>query len=491
MIEKFSAKSRVRALLAALMILIAFEPFSPTSPVSADSFAAVFAYDPTTINQEVSVSDINSTSQFTMTASVAKSSWANDYVYIEAVFKDSAGNTLTSVRNPSSGSTTLTSDSPIEMSVSLASTDASWNTQIAKVEAIVWGDDGEYWAGNYGVALDWVKLEQTTSTGTSQLLLNPEFANGDAHWTSSAGWQQCSGGAGAAVCITNTFTPSTSSPTTSVAPATSSTSSTTSTTTTTTTTVVSTTSSTTTTTTTTPAAATTTPTATTEPAPTISTTTAAPVAQAAIPRVSTTVAGTLATNPTSTTTTTTTTTTIPQSPNVEPGESSLSVNDEPVATTLERKNNQLIISSERMNAVISGRREDGTPAVLDVDGNIRLETGDQLITEVSGFNPDSDVAVWVFSNPIKLGSVTVASTGKATSTFTVPASVESGRHGVVLSGVNPLGERANFSVGIIIGSEGGVGTVGKILIAVPVLLAGVVALTIPARRKRRNSAAPA
>ena len=473
------------------MILIAFEPFSPTSPVSADSFAAVFAYDPTTINQEVSVSDINSTSQFTMTASVAKSSWANDYVYIEAVFKDSAGNTLTSVRNPSSGSTTLTSDSPIEMSVSLASTDASWNTQIAKVEAIVWGDDGEYWAGNYGVALDWVKLEQTTSTGTSQLLLNPEFANGDAHWTSSAGWQQCSGGAGAAVCITNTFTPSTSSPTTSVAPATSSTSSTTSTTTTTTTTVVSTTSSTTTTTTTTPAAATTTPTATTEPAPTISTTTAAPVAQAAIPRVSTTVAGTLATNPTSTTTTTTTTTTIPQSPNVEPGESSLSVNDEPVATTLERKNNQLIISSERMNAVISGRREDGTPAVLDVDGNIRLETGDQLITEVSGFNPDSDVAVWVFSNPIKLGSVTVASTGKATSTFTVPASVESGRHGVVLSGVNPLGERANFSVGIIIGSEGGVGTVGKILIAVPVLLAGVVALTIPARRKRRNSAGPA
>lgn len=490
MIEKFSAKSRVRALLAALMILIAFEPFSPTSPVSADSFAAVFAYNPTTIKQEVSVSDINSTSQFTMTASVAKS-WANDYVYIEAVFKDSAGNTLTSVRNPSSGSTTLTSDSPIEMSVSLASTDASWNTSIAKVEAIVWGDDGEYWAGNYGVALDWVKLEQTTSTGTSQLLLNPEFANGDAHWTSSAGWQQCSGGAGAAVCITNTFTPSTSSPTTSVAPATSSTSSTTSTTTTTTTTVVSTTSSTST---TTPPAATTpttTATATTVPAPTISTTTAAPVAQAAIPRVSTTVAGTLTTNPTSTTTTTTTTTTIPRSPNVEPGESSLSVNGEPVATTLERKNNQLIISSERMNAVISGRREDGTPAVLDADGNIRLETGDQLITEVSGFNPDSDVAVWVFSNPIKLGSVTVASTGKATSTFTVPASVESGRHGVVLSGVNPLGERANFSVGIIIGSEGGVGTVGKILIAVPVLLAGVAALTIPARRKRRNSAAPA
>lgn len=478
--EKFSATSRVRALLAALMILIAVEPFSPSSQVSADSFAAVFAYNPTTIQQEVSVSDINSTSQFTMTASVAKS-WANDHVYIEAVFKDSAGNTLTSVRNPSSGSTTLTSDSPIEMSVSLASTDAGWSTSIAKVEVIVWGDDGEYWAGNYGVALDWVKLEQTTTAGTSQLLLNPEFANGNSHWTSSAGWQTCSGGAGAAVCVTNTFTPSTSSPTTSVAPATSSTSSTTSTTTTTTTT----------TTTVAPTTSITAATTTTVPAPTVNTTPTAPVGQAAIPRVSTTVAGNTTTSTTSTTTTTTTTTTIPQAPNVEPGESSLSVNGEPVATTLERKNNQLIISSERMNAVISGRRADGSPAVLDADGNIRLETGDQLITEVSGFNPDSDVNVWVFSDPTKLGSVKVASTGRATSTFSVPASVESGQHGVVLSGVNPLGEKAEFSVGIIIGSEGGVGTVGKILIAVPVLLAGVAALTIPARRKRRTSAVPA
>ena len=465
--EKFSATSRLRALLAALMILIAVEPFSPSSQVSADSFAAVFAYNPTTVKQEVSVSDINSTSQFTITASVAKSG-ANDFVYIEAVFKDSAGNTLASVRNPSSGSTTLTSDSPIEMSVSLASTDAGWSTSIAKVEAIVWGDDGEYWAGNYGVALDWVKLEQTTTAGTSQLLLNPEFANGNSHWTSSAGWQTCSGGAGAAVCVTNTYAPSTSSPTTSVAPATSSTSSTTSTTTTTTTTTT-----------------TVAPTTTTVPAPTVSTTPAA-VGQVAIPRVSTTVAGNTTTSSTSTTTTTTTTT-IPQAPNVEPGESSLSVNGEPVATTLERKNNQLIISSERMNAVISGRRADGSTAVLDADGNIRLETGDQLITEVSGFNPDSEVNVWVFSDPTKLGSVTVASTGRAASTFSIPASVESGQHGVVLSGVNPLGEKAEFSVGIIIGSDGGVGTVGKILIAVPVLLAGVAALTIPARRKRRNS----
>jgi hypothetical protein len=446
------------------------EPFSPAAPLHADSFAAVFAYDPTTISQEVTVSNIANTTQFTMTAAVAKA-WANDTVYIEALFKDSAGTVLASKRNPTSGTTTLTSDSPIEMSVTLPSSDPDWSASISKVEVIVWGDDGEYWAGNYGVVVDWVKLEQTTSSGTSQLLLNPEFANGDADWTSSMGWQACSGGGGGAVCITNAYAPSTSSPTTSVAPPTSST-------TTTTTTSTSTTST------------STTSTTTVAPAPT---TTAAPVGQSAIPRVSTTVAGSSTTSTTTTTVapSSTTTTSIPPSPNVAPGEVTLSVGGKDVATSLSRKDNQLIISSGAMNAVISGRRADGSTAALDSDGNIRLEAGDQLLVDASGFNPESELEVWLFSTPVRLGTTSVQYSGTARAAFTVPAGVESGKHGVVLTGVNPREERAIFSVGIMIGSKGGVSTVGKILIGLPISLAILVALAIPARRRRRRAAVPA
>jgi hypothetical protein len=469
MFTKMSSKKRLQALLAGLMILTVLEPFSPTSPIHADSFAAVFAYDPTTISQEVTVSDIANTTQFTMTASVAKA-WANDDVYIEALFKDSSGTVLASKRNPTSGSTTLTSDSPVEMSVSLPSSDPDWSASIAKVEVIVWGDDGEYWAGNYGIVVDWVKLEQTTSSGTSQLLLNPEFANGDTNWTSSMGWQACNGGGGASVCITNIYAPSTSSPTTSVAPPTSSTSSTTSTTT------------------TTVAASS----STTTVAPS-STTTAAPVGQAAIPRVSTTVAG-ASTTSTSTTTvapTSTSTTSIPPSPNVAPGEVSLIIGGEKVSTSLTRKDNQLLISSGAMNAVISGRHADGSMAALDSDGNIRLKAGDQLLVDASGFEPESDLEVWIFSTPVRLGTAAVKTTGSASAAFTVPPGVESGKHGVVLTGVNPLDERAVFSVGIMIGSEGGVSTIGKILIGLPISLAILVALAIPARRRRRRAVSPA
>lgn len=467
MATKLKPKAKLRILLGTLMVLMIVEPFSPVSPTRADSFAAVFAYDPTTISQEVTISNIANTTQFTMTAAVAKA-WANDTVYIEALFKDSTGTVLASKRNPTSGTTTLTSDSPIEMSVSLPSSDPDWSASISKVEVIVWGDDGEYWAGNYGIVVDWVKLEQTTSSGTSQLLENPEFANGDANWTSSMGWQACSGGGGAAVCITNGYAPSTSSPTTSVAPPTSSTTTTTTTTTTTSTT------------------------STTTVAP-ASTTTAAPVGQSAIPRVSTTVAGAPQTTTTTTTAApiSTTTTSIPPSPNVAPGQATLSVGGKDVATTLTRKDNQLIISSGVMNAVISGRRADGSTAALDSDGNIRLDAGDQLLVDASGFNPESELEVWLFSTPLRLGTTSVQYSGTARATFTVPLGVETGKHGVVLTGVNPREERSIFSVGIMIGSKGGVSTIGKILIGLPISLAILIALAIPARRRRRRAAVPA
>ena len=125
-------------------------------------------------------------------------------------------------------------------------------------------------------------------------------------------------------------------------------------------------------------------------------------------------------------------------------------------------------------------------AALDSDGNIRLKEGDELLIDASGFNPDSELQVWLFSTPVNLGSAKVQSTGKAKSGFMVPAGVESGKHGVVLTGVNPREEQAIFSVGIVIGDNGGVSTLGKVLIAFPIATAIGFALIIPARRRRRS-----
>jgi hypothetical protein len=200
---------------------------------------------------------------------------------------------------------------------------------------------------------------------------------------------------------------------------------------------------------------------------------------------------------TSTTTTTTTvrpvattaaptTTTVPEIAEAAPGEATILVGGEPVESTVARSNDQLVIAAGDMSATISGVTADGAVAPLDNDGNIRLSEGDQIQVEASGFAPNSDVEVWLFSTPTLLGTVTVNSEGAASAKFALPAGAENGNHRVALNGKNVAGEDASFAVGIVIGSaSGGVSTAGKVLIAIPIALAVLFALVLPARRRRK------
>ena len=209
--------------------------------------------------------------------------------------------------------------------------------------------------------------------------------------------------------------------------------------------------------------------------------------QPAAPRTTPTTIATGSPTPTSTTsTTTTTTTTIPSAPAAAPGEASLEIDGVTIDATVTRSNNELVINAGSLSATISGRSADGTLAPLDSDGNIRLEEGDSLVFDAVGFNASSEVEVWLFSTPTRLGAVAVTPSGTASGVFALPAGVDSGTHRVVLSGINPDQDKTVFAVGIVIGGNEGVGTVGRVLIALPLVLAMVAALVIPARRRRQQ-----
>ena len=72
---------------------------------------------------------------------------------------------------------------------------SSW-ALVDSVTLVLGGDDHEYWAGNYGPKVDSASLKLD---GT-ELMTNTEFVDGDRNWTSSVGWQACSGGAGNKPC---------------------------------------------------------------------------------------------------------------------------------------------------------------------------------------------------------------------------------------------------------------------------------------------------
>ncbi|MBM3638745.1 MAG: hypothetical protein FJW98_04835 [Actinobacteria bacterium] len=190
--------------------------------------------------------------------------------------------------------------------------------------------------------------------------------------------------------------------------------------------------------------------------------------------------------PVATAATPSTTTTVPEIAEAAPGEAAILVGGESVKSTLSRSNDQLVISAGDMAATISGLTSDGAVAPLDSEGNIRLSEGDQIQVEASGFAPNSDVEVWLFSTPTLLGTVTVNAEGTASAVFPLPRGAESGNHRVALNGKNVAGDDASFAVGIVIGSNsGGVSTAGKVLIAIPIALAVLFALVIPARRRRK------
>ena len=152
-----------------------------------------------------------------------------------------------------------------------------------------------------------------------------------------------------------------------------------------------------------------------------------------------------------------------------------------------RENNQLIIKSESIEATLSRRDQNGAIQNLDSDGNLRLLGGDVLAINVSGFKPGSDVEVWLFSTPQRLGTTQVGPDGRVSGSFTLPDEVESGPHRIAITAELPNGKSATFTIGIVIGEIAKTSTVTRVLIAVPIALAVGFGLLLPTRLRRRRS----
>lgn len=135
----------------------------------------------------------------------------------------------------------------------------------------------------------------------------------------------------------------------------------------------------------------------------------------------------------------------------------------------------------------SGLTSDGQTIPLDSDGNLRV-TGDDIVSiDGSGFLPESSVEVWMFSSPRLLSTVTADSAGRVTENVTLPGVLAEGDHRFVLNGQSSSGDDALVGLGLIVGYEGGgLSTIGKLMIALPIALAVVLGLLIPTAVRRRR-----
>lgn len=201
-----------------------------------------------------------------------------------------------------------------------------------------------------------------------------------------------------------------------------------------------------------------------------------------------------ATTPTTSTTVSKTETASVEVPDIveaQPGAGAVEINGELIEGSTSRVDNQLIVTAGSLTVGIAAIDEKGTIQPLDANGNVFVQPEDLIQVTATGFKTQSDVEVWMFSTPTQLGNVSVNDEGKITATFTVPKSTESGDHRIALVGTDAKGNDAKFAIGLIVGSTTSLSTTAKILIAVPIIGAVILALLLPTqvRRRRRRLAA--
>lgn len=178
----------------------------------------------------------------------------------------------------------------------------------------------------------------------------------------------------------------------------------------------------------------------------------------------------------------------PKIPVVAAGEAGVSVGETTQKAVVTRADDQLVITAGEVTATIGTEFSDGTPGKLDPDGNVRLRAGDRIKISLTGFKPGSRVEVWMFSTPVLLGATEVGYDGRVTGSFAVPQGAPSGAHRIAVVARTYDDRPATLAVGVLLGSWDKGPNVTVWLIVMPIVLAVVGALTLPATRRRRRTA---
>jgi hypothetical protein len=222
--------------------------------------------------------------------------------------------------------------------------------------------------------------------------------------------------------------------------------------------------------------------------------TIAPAAKTSVTTVAKT-ASTVAASVAPTTTTTvpmSTTTVVPPAPSVQavaPGEAAITIGGEAASVAIKRENNQVTLAVGDLSATLGSVDSNGDVTALDADGNVRLNSGDVVRVALAGFQANSDVEAWLFSTPQLMGTAKVGADGVVVGNFNVPKDVSTGSHRIALVAKAANGKPVTLAIGVKVGEWKKERSITIWLIVLPIVLAIVGALLVPATRRRAKKTA--
>lgn len=171
-------------------------------------------------------------------------------------------------------------------------------------------------------------------------------------------------------------------------------------------------------------------------------------------------------------------------PRTKEGGSGLLLGGKEVEAVIVRENNRLVITAGPLVVRIWAVAADGSRLSLDDEGRLRVNEGDSVTVNASGFTSDSKAEVRLYSTPILLGRTNIDGKGELVGSYEIPEGVENGKHNVVLVGERN-GEDVVMSLSVVLGNEPG-GRALTVAVVFVLLLAVTGALLIPAIVRRRR-----
>jgi alpha-tubulin suppressor-like RCC1 family protein len=154
-----------------------------------------------------------------------------------------------------------------------------------------------------------------------------------------------------------------------------------------------------------------------------------------------------------------------------------------------RENDKLTLSVGNFSTTLSAIDKNGKKISLDSRGALRVPRGATVKVAAGPFAPTSRVFLWIFSTPTPLGERVADGAGKISTSTVIPQTIELGVHRLAFVGKDPAGKDFTFLSKIVVGDPPKISTTGKVLIAIPIALAIIVALMMPPvfRRRRRRA----
>jgi hypothetical protein len=146
---------------------------------------------------------------------------------------------------------------------------------------------------------------------------------------------------------------------------------------------------------------------------------------------------------------------LPELPRLGPTQSMAVENGLPFAVNLVKTEdlNGYSLSSDGWEVRLEVTDRESTPVALDESDNVVLNDDRLVQFSGTGFAANSDVRVWLFSDPIRLADITTDANGNFVSQAEIPEGIPVGEHTIQLNGLTNDGQLRSVSVGVLVQPE--------------------------------------